>query len=125
MCGFKCPLLITSCEEPLYENALNTWISDQHWYIRGQCTQASAYMLRANTLLADLSRRLGREPAPYERQGAAIRNSWLYCTRQRLSYPHSDSSRCLMPTACPCSCNAGGGTCRSYRSTSRDLKIRF
>ncbi len=62
-------------EEPLYENALNTWISDQHWYIRGQCTQASAYMLRANTLLADLSRRLGHDPAAYERQAAAIRQA--------------------------------------------------
>ena len=59
--------------EPLYENALNTWISDQHWYIRGQCTQASAYMLGAHSFMADLAKRLGRDPAPHAERAAAIR----------------------------------------------------
>lgn len=49
----------------LYESALNTWISDSHWYIGGQCTQASAYMLNANRFMADLAVRLGRDPAPF------------------------------------------------------------
>ena len=61
-------------QEPLYENALNTWISDQHWYIRGQCTQASAYMLNANQFLAELARRLGKEPAPFQARAATIRD---------------------------------------------------
>jgi hypothetical protein len=60
-------------DEPLYENALNTWISDQHWYIRGQCTQASAYMLRANSLMAELATRLGYDPAPFRQRAEAIR----------------------------------------------------
>ncbi len=61
--------------EPLYENALNTWISDQHWYIRGQCTQASAYMLNANRFMADLAARLGVAPAPFREQAEKIREA--------------------------------------------------
>ena len=60
-------------EDPLYENALNTWISDQHWYTRGQCTQASAYMLNANRFLADLAPRLGISPAPFRERAEKIR----------------------------------------------------
>jgi len=59
----------------LYENSLNTWISDSHWYIQGQCTQASAYMLRAHLLLADLAKRLGKDPAPYAQQAEKIREA--------------------------------------------------
>lgn len=59
--------------EGLYENALNTWVSDSHWYIRAQCTQASAYMLRAHEFVADLAKRLGEDPAPWQAQAARIR----------------------------------------------------
>ncbi len=59
----------------LYENALNTWISDSHWYIGGQCTQASAYMLRAYTFLAELAQRLGYDAAPHQTKAAAIRQA--------------------------------------------------
>lgn len=62
-------------DEPLYESALNTWISDSHWYIRGQCTQSSAYMLRAYEFMAALAERLNRDPAPYRRQAHAIREA--------------------------------------------------
>jgi len=51
--------------EGLYESALNTWISDSHWYIGGQCTQASAYILNANRFMENLAARLGKDPAPY------------------------------------------------------------
>ena len=61
--------------EFLYESALNTWISDSHWYIQGQCTQASAYMLGAHRFLADLARRLGEDPKPFEDRAKAIRNA--------------------------------------------------
>lgn len=57
----------------LYENALNTWISDSHWYIQGQCTQASAYMLGANRFLANLASRLGEAPGPYRERAERIR----------------------------------------------------
>ena len=59
--------------EHLYENALNTWISDQHWYTRAQCTQASAYMLRAYDLLAKVAAKLSYDPTPYAEQAAMIR----------------------------------------------------
>lgn len=59
----------------LYENALNTWISDSHWYIQGQCTQASAYMHGAYTFLADLAPRLGMDPAPYREEAERIRRA--------------------------------------------------
>ncbi len=62
-------------EEPLYENALNTWISDQHWYTRAQCTQASAYMLGAHTFMAELASRLGKDPTPFRERAAAIRDA--------------------------------------------------
>lgn len=61
--------------EPLYENALNTWVSDCHWYIRGQCTQASAYMLRAHEFMADVAGRIGRDPAPFRKQADDIRTT--------------------------------------------------
>ena len=56
----------------LYENALNTWISDGHWYIQGQCTQASAYMLQAHRLLARLAPLAGEDPAPFSEHAARI-----------------------------------------------------
>lgn len=52
-------------KEALYESCLNTWISDCHWYIEGQCTQASAYMLNAYKLLAYISGKLNQDPEPY------------------------------------------------------------
>ncbi|MDX9972223.1 MAG: DUF4450 domain-containing protein [FCB group bacterium] len=57
----------------LYESALNTWISDSHWYTRGQCTQASAYMLNAHTFMARLARALGKDAAPFQERAARIR----------------------------------------------------
>ncbi len=56
----------------LYENSLNTWISDSHWYVGGQCTQASAYMLRAHSFVADLAERLGKNPEPYRGKATQI-----------------------------------------------------
>ena len=58
---------------PLYENSLDTWISDSHWYIRGQCTTASAYMLGAYRLLAEAAEALGEDPAPYRKKAESIR----------------------------------------------------
>lgn len=81
-------------EAPLYENALNTWISDQHWCIRGQCTQASAYMLRANAFLADLAARLGEDPQPYANAAAAIRDALqktLWMPRQGVFAEYKDT----------------------------------
>jgi len=69
--------------EFLYENSLNTWISDSHWYIRGQCAQSSAYMLRAHTFLGELAARLGEDPAPFIERAESIRQAM----RQKLWMP--------------------------------------
>jgi len=42
-------------EEWLFENSLNTWISDSHWTLFGQCTQASAYMYNMFRFASDLA----------------------------------------------------------------------
>jgi hypothetical protein len=62
-------------EAGLYENSLNTWISDSHWYIGGQCTQASAYMLGEYSFLARLAEKLGEDPAPFRAQAERIREA--------------------------------------------------
>ena len=59
----------------LYESALDTWISDSHWYIGGQCTTASAYMLGAHQFLAEAAEALGEDPAPYRLRAQAIREA--------------------------------------------------
>lgn len=43
----------------LYQNFLNTWISDGHSYHGAACTQASAYNYRANFVMAKIAERLG------------------------------------------------------------------
>jgi hypothetical protein len=45
----------------LYQNWLNTWISDAHAYNGGGCAQASAYNYRANAVMAQLAELLGLE----------------------------------------------------------------
>ncbi len=62
-------------EVPLYENALNTWISDAHWSILGHCTQSSAYMLRAYEFVANIAGHLGKDPEPFREGAKAIRNA--------------------------------------------------
>lgn len=88
--------------EFLYESALNTWISDSHWYIQGQCTQASAYMLGANRFVADLARRLGKDPTPYEQRAGRIRAAmqeklWQPSTGVFAEYRDTRGHRLLHP----------------------------
>ncbi len=80
--------------EGLYESALNTWISDSHWYIRGQCTQASAYMLAAHRLLGDLAKRLGKDDRPYREAAQRIRQAMqqkLWMPRQGVFAEYIDT----------------------------------
>lgn len=57
----------------LYQNRLNTWISDAHSYNGGGCAQASAYNYRANRVMASIAGRIGRDPRPFERRAERIR----------------------------------------------------
>lgn len=43
----------------LYQNFLNTWISDGHSYNGAGCAQASAYNYRANIVMAKIAEKLG------------------------------------------------------------------
>lgn len=61
----------------LYQNWLNTWVSDAHAYNGGGCAQASAYNFRAHTVMARLARLLGEDPAPFTARAAAIREACL------------------------------------------------
>jgi len=42
-------------KEWLFEGCLNAWITDTHWAIEGQCSQASAYMYNMFRMAADLT----------------------------------------------------------------------
>lgn len=48
----------------LYQNYLNTWISDGHSYNGAGCAQSSAYNYRANAVMAKIAKKLGK---PYEK----------------------------------------------------------
>ena len=43
----------------LYQNFLNTWISDGHFYNGAGCAQASAYNYRANVIVGKIAEKLG------------------------------------------------------------------
>lgn len=58
--------------EELYESCLNTWVSDCHWYIKGQCAQASAYMLNAYNLLSYIAEKTGNENQMYSDKAEKI-----------------------------------------------------
>ncbi len=57
----------------LYQNFLNTWISDGHSYNGAGCAQASAYNYAANLRAAGLGRRIGRDVGKLERRAEKIR----------------------------------------------------
>lgn len=59
----------------LYQNWLNTWISDAHSYNGGGCTQSSAYNYRANKVMANLALKLNRNPEPFISRSNKIREA--------------------------------------------------
>jgi hypothetical protein len=59
----------------LYQNFLNTWISDGHSYNGGGCAQSSAYNLQANEQMGKIARRIGRDPAVFDARAARIRQA--------------------------------------------------
>ena len=59
----------------LYQNFLNTWISDGHVYNGGGCTQASCYNFAANTLMVQLGRKLKLDTTVFEKRAEKIRNA--------------------------------------------------
>ena len=61
----------------LYQNRLNTWISDGHNYNGGGCAQSTAYNYRANYVLAQIARRIGRDPSALEARAEKIKTAMM------------------------------------------------
>jgi len=77
--------LLDPDNDALYENCLNTWISDSHWYDGGDCTQASGYMFRGYELAAEAAKAAGADPQPFLDAAERIRrtmNSKLWLSSQ-------------------------------------------
>ena len=68
----------------LYQNKLNTWISDGHNYNGAGCAQSTAYNYRANYVLAQIAKRIGRDPTALEARAEKIKKALL----EKLWMPH-------------------------------------
>ena len=56
----------------LYQNFLNTWISDGHSYNGGGCAQASAYNYHANLMMTKIAEKLNLPSGNFEKRAAGI-----------------------------------------------------
>lgn len=56
----------------LYDAYCCIWASDALQYNGGEVTHSTAYNYRANKLMADLARKIGEDPAPYEKEAGRI-----------------------------------------------------
>ncbi len=59
----------------LYQNQLNTWISDGHNYNGAGCAQSTAYNYRANLVLAKIAKKIGRDGSVYEKRAEKIKKA--------------------------------------------------
>ena len=59
----------------LYQNFLNTWISDGHSYNGAGCAQASAYNYRANIVMAKIAKKLGLSDEVFLKRAEKIKNA--------------------------------------------------
>ncbi len=87
----------------LYQNWLNTWISDAHAYNGGGCAQASAYNYRANRVMAVLADRLGRDATIFRARAARTlaacqRDLWLADRGVLAEYVDTVGNRLVHPS---------------------------
>ena len=59
----------------LYQNLLNTWISDGHNYNGAGCAQSSAYNYRANLVLSRIAEKIGRDGSALAKQAEKIKKA--------------------------------------------------
>ncbi len=59
----------------LYQNFLNTWISDGHSYNGAGCAQASAYTYRANAVMAKIAEKLGLSSEVFTKRAEKIKKA--------------------------------------------------
>lgn len=87
--------------EQLFENSVNTWISDGHWTIFGQCTQSSAYMYNMYRLAADLSESED-EKAHFEKTAQKVKEDMHRVLWQKekgvFAYAKDKRGNCLLHT---------------------------
>ena len=61
----------------LYQNVLNTWISDGHNYNGAGCAQSTAYNYRANLVLSKIAERIGRDGKVYAERAEKIKKALI------------------------------------------------
>ncbi len=61
----------------LYQNRLNTWISDGHNYNGAGCAQSTAYNYRANRVLAQIAKKIGRDASALEARAEKIKTAMM------------------------------------------------
>jgi len=87
----------------LYQNVLNTWISDGHNYNGGGCAQSSAYNYRANLVLSKIAKKLGKDGSHFEQQAEKIKkalNEKLWVPNKGVIAESVDTmGNCMMHTA--------------------------
>ncbi|MFA6103664.1 MAG: hypothetical protein WCV67_09960 [Victivallaceae bacterium] len=59
-------------QDGLYQNFLNTWISDGHSYNGGGCAQASSYNYLANLMMARIAKKLGYPDTVFKKRAEKI-----------------------------------------------------
>lgn len=59
----------------VYQNFLNTWISDGHSYNGAGCTQSSAYNYRANLVMAKIAEKLGIDNEKFLKRAEKIKKA--------------------------------------------------
>ncbi len=59
----------------LYQNFLNTWISDGHSYNGAGCAQSSAYNYRANKVMAKIAEKLGKPNEVFIKRAEKIKRA--------------------------------------------------
>ncbi|MDD3953625.1 MAG: hypothetical protein PHY82_06910, partial [Lentisphaeria bacterium] len=104
-------------QDGLYQNFLNTWISDGHSYHGAGCAQASAYNYAANRFAAAIARKLGKDGALFEQRCKRIRTAlqqklWmerdgvlaesLDTLGKRLLHPSPELSTIYLAIDCEC-----------------------
>lgn len=62
-------------DDGLYQNLLNTWISDGHNYNGAGCAQSTAYNYRANLVLSKIAKRIGKDAEPFATRAEKIKKA--------------------------------------------------
>ncbi len=87
----------------LYQNILNTWISDGHNYNGAGCAQSTAYNYRANLVMAKIAKRLGRDASAFEKRAEKIKkalNEKLWVANEGVIAESLDTiGNCLLHTS--------------------------